>query len=123
MLMEERRPSAGEEMVKWLKPGGCVLVLVLTALALLVLFSAGRNPIPGYTPPHDSDYYALHPEELKTELETHVFPQLSGVSGCEISDGRLVVTLTGEDYAVARSALLHYYDKTLFEFVVPTSGG
>ena len=22
-------------------------------------------PVPGYTPPHDSDYYAQHPDEVK----------------------------------------------------------
>lgn len=123
MPVEERRPSAGQELVKWLKPGGCVLVLVLTALAMVVLLTAGRDPIPGYAPPHDSQYYAQHLSELKTELETNVFPQLTGVAGCEVAGGRLTVTLTGGDYAVARAALLHYYDKALFNFVIQDSGG
>lgn len=112
--------SPGQEIVKWLKPAGCALVLIVTALVMLVLFSSGRNPVAGYSPPQTSEHYATHPEELKTELEQHLFPALSGVEDCRVTEaGKLRITLTGRDYAVARSAVLRYYDKGLFEFVTP----
>lgn len=111
--------NPGQEIVKWLKPAGCALVLFITALAMILLFTAGRDPVKGYIPPQTSEYYSAHPEELKSELEQNVFPALSGVQDCEVTDGgKLRITLIGDDYAVARSAILRYYDKELFEFTV-----
>jgi len=113
--------NPGQEIVKWLKPAGCALVLLITALAMIMLFTSGKDPVAGYEAPQTSDYYAAHPEELKAELEEHLFPLLEGIGDCEITDeGKLRVTLEGEDYAVARSAILQYYDDALFEFVVPS---
>jgi hypothetical protein len=112
--------SPGQEIVKWLKPAGCALVLLLTALAMFLLFTVGKDPVKDYVPPQTSEYYSAHPEELKSELEQNVFPALSGVQDCVVTDGgKLRITLTGDDYAVARSAILRYYDQALFEFVVP----
>lgn len=114
--------NPGQEIVKWLKPGGCALVLFITALAMILLFTSGNDPIKGYVPPQTSEYYSEHPEELLAELEQNVFPELSGVRSCEITeDGKLFITLTGDDYAVARSAILKYYDAALFEFAFPAN--
>ncbi|MEG2007616.1 MAG: hypothetical protein RR055_02205 [Oscillospiraceae bacterium] len=119
--MEEKKiENPGAQIVRWLKPGGCILVLVLTAVAMFLMFTSGSNPIKGYEPPQSSEYYARHLDELQTELETNVFPKLSGIGACEVRDGRLAVTLTGADYAVPRSAILQYYDRALFEFIIPT---
>jgi hypothetical protein len=75
----------------------------------------------GYSAPQTSEYYSEHPEELESELEQNVFPALKGVGSCEATkDGKLRITLEGSDYAVARSAILHYYDSSLFEFVTPS---
>ena len=113
--------NPGQEIVKWLRPAGCVLVLLLSALALVTLFISGNDPVKGYHPPQTSAYYAQHPEALKVELEQNVFPALSGIESCRVTEeGKLLITLTGEGFAVARSALLRYYDKELFEFVIPT---
>ncbi len=118
--MEEKQ-SAGQEMAKWLKPGGCILVLLLTVLAMVMLFTAGKDPIKGYEPPQSPEYYAQNPEALLDELEANVFPQLTGIGERGVTeDGRVRITLTGADYAVTRSAILHYYDLSLFEFVLPT---
>lgn len=117
---EEKRPeNPGAQIVRWLKPGGCILVLLLTAIAMLYLFTSGRDPIKGYSPPQSSEYYAQHPEELARELTDNVLPLLSGAESAEVSGGRVAVTLTGEDYAVARAAILRYYDQSLFEFITP----
>lgn len=112
--------NAGQEIVKWLKPAGCALVLLITALVMIMLFTSGNDPVEGYTAPQTSEYYAGHPEELKAELEQNVFPRITGVGDCEITDeGKLRIILVGEDYAVARGAILNYYDDMLFEFIIP----
>jgi hypothetical protein len=117
---EEKRPeNPGAQMVRWLKPGGCILVLVLTVIAMVYLFTSGRDPIPGYTPPQSNAYYAQHPDELARELSENVLPRLSGAAGAQVSGDKVVVELTGEDYAVARAAILRYYDASLFEFITP----
>jgi hypothetical protein len=113
--------NPGQEIVKWLKPAGCALVLLITALVMILLFTSGKDPVRGYAAPRTSEYYAGHPEELRAELEQNVFPALEGVESCEVTEeGKLRITLVGEDYAVARSAILRYYDSILFEFVAPS---
>lgn len=111
------RMTAGQEAVKFLKPFGCVLVLLLTAIFFFICFSSCSDPIKGYTPPHDSDYYAEHIDELQTELVGNVFPLLDGSFTCEISDdGTLAVTISGGSYVELRAAILRYYDAELFTF-------
>jgi len=113
--------SAGSDFVKKLRPAGCVLFLVLAVLVAVVCLCAGRDPIPGYQAPQTSAYYAQSEEtllELKAELEQNVFPALEGVAGCALSgDGRLIVSLESDRFAVTRAAILRYYDRSLFDFV------
>lgn len=117
---EEKRPeNPGVQMVRWLKPGGCILVLALTVIAMLYLFTSGRDPVPGYAPPQSSEYYAAHLDELAQELTANVLPHLSGAVSAEVSGDTVAVTLTGADYAVARAAILRYYDQSLFTFITP----
>ena len=111
--------TAGEDFVKWLRPAGCALFLGILILVLIICFSSGRDPIPGYAPPHDTAYYAQSAEtmeELKAELEENVFPQLEGVLQCEARGGVLEIQINSEHFAVTRAAILRYYDSSLFEF-------
>ena len=55
--------------------------------------------------------------ELKTELETNVFPHIDGVLAAEESGGVLVITIEESTFAVTRSAILTYYEAELFEFI------
>ncbi|MCD7792182.1 MAG: hypothetical protein LUG92_02120 [Oscillospiraceae bacterium] len=117
---EERKPvkeTSGEYLWKRLRPAGCVLVLMLMAAMLAVCFASGREPIEGYTPPQTTEYYAAHPEELVTELETNVFPALDAEISAEAGDGTVTVTIESASFASARGAILRYFDKSLFEFV------
>lgn len=114
---EEKQPSNGEWLMRTLKPLGCVLVLLIAAAVLVVCFTAGRDPIKGYQAPQTSEYYAQHLGELQTELEANVFPQLQGVEGSEVTDGTLAVTIAHRSFAPTRSAILRYYDASLFEFI------
>ena len=111
--------GAGQEFVKKIRPLGVVLFLVLFVLFLYICFTAGTNPIPGYESPHDSVYYSQNADtlgELKTELEANVFPKLGGIESCAVSDGKIKVVIDSENFATSRSAILRYYDESLFEF-------
>lgn len=111
--------GAGQEFVKKIRPLGVALFLVLFVLFLYICFTAGTNPIPGYESPHDSTYYSQNDgtlEELKAELEANVFPKLEGEESCTVSDGKIKVVIDSEDFATSRSAILRYYDESLFEF-------
>ncbi len=109
----------GFQIAGTLKIGGCILVLAITVAALAIMLTSGRNPIKGYEPPESSEYYAMHIEELESELAENVFPLLDNVEAWEVENGRITVTLTGGDYAVSRAALLRYYDAELFNFILP----
>ncbi len=110
----------GAEFVKKIRPLGCALFLIMFIVLLVYLFTAGREPVKGYVPPHDSEYYAQSADtlsELGHELETNVFPALDGVKSCAVEGDRLVVTVDAQEYIVVRAAVLRYYDESLFEFV------
>jgi hypothetical protein len=109
--------SAGQEFARWLKPGGCIVLLLIFIAVLAVCLVSGKNPIPGYKPPQTSEYYSQHLDELQTELEENVFPVIGGVNESHVQDGKLYVTLEGSTFAVTRSAILRYYDENLFVFV------
>lgn len=119
-MEEKNTESAGQEFVRWLRPGGCILLIVIAVLVIAMCFISGQDPIPGYAPPQSSEYYAEHLDELKTELETNVFPIIGGVLDCSVQGDKLNVTLEASGFAVTRSAILRYYDIALFEFVSNT---
>lgn len=111
--------SAGEEFVKWLRPGGCALLIIIFVLVLIVCFSSGNDPLPGYESPHDTAYYAQNDAsltELGEELEENVFPQLEGEETWFIENGRVVVVFEDGQFAVSRAAILRYFDDGLFDF-------
>ncbi len=113
--------NPGLDIARKISPFGCILLLGVFALFLVYCFSSGRNPLPGYTPPHDAAYYSQSTETLtalKTELETNVFPQLGGAERCELKNGKLEITVPRANYNDLRAAVLHYYDESLFTFVV-----
>lgn len=111
--------TAGQETVKFLKPFGCILVIVLTIAVMATLLSSTKEPIEGYEPPHDSEYYAMHLDELKTELEENVFPHIGGVDRCEITDDTLTIYFEAPDFVIERAGILRYYDVSLFVFSPP----
>ena len=114
---EEEKPTSGQWLWKTLGPFGCILVLALMAMALVLCFTAGTDPIPGYEVPESSDYYAAHPDELARELTENVLPRLEGEASVSLSGDAVVVSVDAEHYAATRSALLHFFDKSLLEIV------
>lgn len=109
--------DTGSEFVKKIRPIGIVFFLVLFIVFLIICFMSGLEPIKDYEAPHDSEYYAANPVELKTELEENFFPYIDGVKDSTVSDGKLVIVTEGNKFIQVRSALLWYYDEDLFEFV------
>lgn len=108
--------TAGEDFVKKIKPFGCILFLGLFVAFLVFCFTGGGAPVRGYSAPQDADYYAAHLDELKAELEEHLFPELEGVTACEIDGDALCVTISAECFDETKSDILFYYDKNLFVF-------
>lgn len=116
--------SAGQDFVKKIGVVGSIFFLLLFVLFLAYCFTPKPAPLSGYVSPHDSTYYGQNEatlSELKTELETNVFPKLSGNESCWISDSKLIVAIDQASYAATRSAILNYYDESLFEFTNPGS--
>lgn len=58
-------------------------VLLLSVLMVVFCLTRGANPVPGYTPPHDSEYYAQHLDELAQELNENVLPVLDETAHAE----------------------------------------
>ena len=92
------------------------LVLLLSALMVVFCLTAGANPVPGYTPPHDSAYYAGHLDELAQELNANFLPVLDETAHAEADGGTVTVTAAAKEYVPVRGAVLKFYDAALFTF-------
>ena len=107
--------DTGADFVRKIKPIGCVAFLMLFAVFLVFCFTA-KAPVEGYSVPHDSQYFAEHIDELKTELETNLFPHLDGIEECRVEGDKLVIVIDSEHFAESSKAISHYYGNSLFEF-------
>ncbi len=95
-----------------------MLFLALAVLVTAICLTSGRSPIPGYTPPETTEYYAAHPDALVRELEENVFPALPdyAMTAAVAADG-VTVTIDASDFVVGRAAILRYFDGDLITFV------
>ena len=113
---QQQPENPGVQIVRWLRPAGCVLVLLLSALMLVFCFTQGRDPIPGYEPPHDDAYYAQHLPELAEELNAHVLPEVDETASAAADGSTVTITMEARRLANTRAAVLRYYDVSLFVF-------
>ncbi|MBS1402626.1 MAG: hypothetical protein HPZ79_06555, partial [Oscillospiraceae bacterium] len=89
---------------------------LLSALMLVFCFTQGRDPVPGYEPPHDDAYYAQHLPELAEELNAHVLPEVDETASAAADGSTVTVTMEAQRLANTRAAVLRYYDVSLFVF-------
>jgi len=115
--------NTGRDFIKKIRPAGAAVFLVMFVVVTAFLFTSGRDPIKGYEAPNDTEYYLQNAEtmdELCAELEQNVFPHISGIVSCgydEVS-GTVSIVIEEPHYAVSRSAILWYYDNSLFTFTM-----
>ena len=103
------KEEPGAQIARWLGPVGGVFVLLLSALMVVFCLTAGANPVPGYTPPHDSTYYA-------GQLNANFLPVLDETAHAEADGDTVTVTASEKEYVPVRGAVLKFYDAALFTF-------
>jgi hypothetical protein len=109
--------GTGQEFVKKLRPAGCALVVILTVIVTILMFTSKGIAVDGYDAPHDSDYYAEHIDELKTEIEENMLPKLEGVTASlSVEDGKVQVTAESVSLQKVKNAVNYYYGLELFTF-------
>ncbi len=106
----------GQEFVKKIGPVGCVIFLLITVGFLIICFKPATHSVEGYEAPHDSDYYAQHIDELKTELEGNFIPLVEGVTGCALEGSQVRLSIQEENFPDVVNGITYYYDKELFIF-------
>ena len=113
---QEPKEHPGFQIVRWLRPGGAAIVLIIFVLFLVFCFTSGRAPIQGYAPPQSTEYYAEHPEELAVELNDVVLPQIDEDASAGVTGDTVTVSTTHDAFVTTRAAVLHYFDASLVEF-------
>lgn len=115
----EEKEHPGFQIVRWLRPGGAALVLLLGILFVVQCFMTGREPVKGYQAQHDTAYYTAHPDVLADELNDDLLPKVDADAVARVTDGIVTVTVPHDTYITTRAAVLRYYDTSLLEFVEP----
>lgn len=113
----EPKLSAGEGFIKFIRPAGAGLFLVLFVIVTVFLFTAKGVAVEGYEAPHDSSYYRERLSELASEIETNMLPKLDA-EGVTVSfaDGRILVEGGEEGVRAVRQGVIHYYAEDFFVF-------
>ena len=119
-MNEEPRPAeekltAGQSFVKSIRPLGCALFLILAVLVTAICLTAGRDPIPGYTPPERASY-ENDLSRLEQVLEEQVFPELPQYGLTAAVTGDTVTVTVDGNLAAARAAILRYFPEDLITF-------
>ena len=115
----EEKEHPGFQIVRWLRPGGAALVLLLGILFVVQCFMTGREPVKGYQPKHDTAYYTAHPDALADELNNDLLPQVDKNARAEAGETVVTVYVPHDTYITTRAAVLRYYDASLLEFQEP----
>ncbi len=105
--------------LKKIKPLGAVLILFLAALALITCFTADMGVPDRYESLHDAEYYRQSRgsmEELKSELEENVFPQLDGIVKYYVNQNNVLhIDVSKKSYGKVTGVLYRDFDRDLFD--------
>ena len=112
----EEKEHPGFQIVRWLRPGGAALVLLLGILFVVQCFMTGREPVKGYQPKHDAAYYTAHLDVLADELNDALLPQVDKEARAEAGGETVTVFIPHDTYITTRAAVLRYYDASILEF-------
>ena len=115
----EEKEHPGFQIVRWLRPWGAALLLLLGVLFVVQSLMIAREPVKGYRSAHDTAYYAEHPDVLADELNRELLPKVDPDARADAGDGTVTVTIPHETFVPTRAAVLRYYDASLFVFQEP----
>ena len=112
----EEKEHPGFQIVRWLRPGGAALVLLLGMRFVVQCCMTGRQPVKGYQPKHDTSYYTTHLDVLADELNDALLPQVDKEARAEAGGETVTVFIPHDTYITTRAAVLRYYDAGILEF-------
>jgi hypothetical protein len=113
----------GADFVKKVKPIGAVLILLISAIGTLMLFTADMGVPARHEPLHSTEYYLQSYDtmtKLLEELERYIFPAFdTDIRGrIELSNGNYHLVIITEQTFIGRvrAVLERDFDSVLFEF-------
>ena len=113
--------DTGASFVKKIGFVGCAVFVLLFVVFMVFCFST-KAPLEGYKAEHDTEYYSEHLDELKTELETKLFPRLSGIEDCSLTGDKLTVVISSESFDESYKIIKHYYSLELLNIEKSSEG-
>ena len=108
--------------LKFIKPIGGVIIVVLLMLGVVVSFTAHLGVPAPYKSQHDTAYYTQNAgtmNELLTEVQANVLPSLDGISDSYVDtqNMKIVVDVNRDNYDKAVAVISRDFDQSMFDFV------
>ena len=107
--------------LQYIKPLGGILILILSALGIIMLFTVDFGVPERYDSLRETSYYAQNADtmaELLKELQANVFPAFPGSPDGTLNEtgDKIIITADKADYGKVKSLLLRDFDESLFVF-------
>ena len=104
-----------------IKPLGGIIILVLSALGIIMLFTVDFGVPDRYESLRETEYYARNADtmaELLDELCEHVFPAYPGEPHGALNEAgdKIIITAGEKDFEKVKALILRDFDESLFVF-------